>query len=286
MPPRSIVALVIVCWLVVNSVLVYREALPYWHAGGAPPYNIDLTEELSNSVVTWEIWQRQKHIGSAASFVERQRDRTFRLRTELRFQELPLPLIELKKIATMYHITEDGDLLGVSARFIINMEVARKTSEQFDLAVEGEVEGGTIAPRLSLNGQELPLGPVQVPLQGGGNVINPMQLLNRVPGLSEGRRWRMTLFDPISALGKAFPQYKEIFAAAEGMTIPELHAEVLADTLTWNDLEVPCYKIVYRKPGDPDPVAATWVRRRDALVLQQFSSSGLMEMTVKRVPER
>ncbi len=248
-------------------------------AGGPPPYNIDLTEEIGSSLVNWIIYQKEQKIGRATSLVERQPNRTYQLRTQLYFDKLRLPFVEINKISTAYHVTEDGELLGLSAQFVVHMQ-----KEEFDLEMQGEVDDGAITPKLLLNKQRLPLGEVKVPLTGTGNIVNPLQLLNRVPGLSEGRHWRMTLFDPLKALGKAFPEYKEVFAAAEGTTTPELRAEVVADTLQWDAMPVPCYKIEYRKPGEPDPVAATWVRRRDGLVLQQFSSSGLMDMTVRRVP--
>jgi hypothetical protein len=285
MPPRLIIVAVVLSWVAANGWLIRQHTLTYWRPGEPPPCHIDLTEEISSSLVAWEILQKDRHVGSATSAVERQRDRTYRLSTQLRFEEMKLPLMQIKRISTMYHINGDGALLGLSARFLLQTALAKNAFEQFELAIGGEVEQGEITPRLWLNQERVPLGEFKVPVTGA-SVVNPMQLLNRVPGLSEGRHWRMTLFDPIAALSKALPEYKEMFAAAESMSVPELHAVVVGDTLRWDNEDVPCYKIEYRKPGDPEPVATTWVRRRDGLVLQQFSSSGLFELTIRRIPNR
>jgi hypothetical protein len=288
MPPRIIVAAVVLGWLAANAWLVYREAVPYWRASGPPPYTIDLTEELGSSIVNWKIWQKNKPkpIGRAVSQVERQPDRSYLLRTNLYFDSFQLAVLEVKKLATVYHINEEGELLGVSAQCLGRLKHGKDIGFDFDLETEGQVVNGEIAPKLSLNKTPLPIGELKLPLLRGGNVLNPMHLLNRVPGLREGRAWRITLFDPMKSLGKALPDLQEVLQAAEGMTIPELHAEVVADTLWWDGDDVPCYRIDYRKPGDPEPVAATWVRRRDGLVLQQHSTSALLELTLTRDPSQ
>jgi hypothetical protein len=283
MPHRLIVVAVVTFWLAANGWLVYREVWPQWRAGGPPPYTIDLSEELGNSMINWEIYHGKKKAGAAISQVERQRDATYRLRTQLYFDRFKiLPLFELKKLSTAYHVTEEGDLLGLSVQFMVQMP----QQGEHELELKGAVENREILPKLFFDGQPLPLGESKIPLSQTGTVLNPMQLVNRVPGLSEGRRWRMALFDPLEALGKALPGADKLLAGAEGMTVPYLNAEVLADTLWWNDEDVDCFKIEYRKPKEPEPVAATWVRRRDGLVLQQFSASDFMEMTIRRIPPR
>jgi hypothetical protein len=284
MPSRSFVVAVIACWLAANFWLFHREVWPRWRSGEAPPYTIDLTEELGNPASDWEMLQKGKVIGRALSRVERRPDRTYALHTDLYFRNFPLPLIVLTRISTAYRVTEEGDLRGLWAQFVGRFSREIAGISDFDVQIDGTVENGEVAPKLRMNQLPLPLGDFKVPIRESGSVLNPMQLLNRVPGLSVGRSWRMHLFDPVQAFSKALPEYREIAAAAEGMTIPELHAEVVADTLHWDDQDVACFKIEYRKPGEPDPVAATWVRRRDGLVLQQQSASGLFELTLRRVP--
>jgi hypothetical protein len=280
MPPRSFVVLVILAWLGTTTWLLYREAWPYLQTGGPPPYAIDLTEELSTSEVNWKIYQNQKDIGYGISRVERKPDRTYQLRTTLRFTRFPI--LNLNKLETGYHITEEGALLGLSAQCLLHIGPGDPTVPNVDLRLEGTIVDGQLEPRMFLDKQPLPIGAIKIPIAERGSILNPMQLLNRVPGLREGRTWQMTLFDPMKSLGHAFPEYKEVLAAAEGVRVPELHALVVSDTLQWANVPVRCYKIEYRKPGELDPVAATWVRQSDGLVLQQQSRTALMEMTLTR----
>jgi hypothetical protein len=282
MPPRPFIALVILAWLATTSCLLYREVWPYLQPGGAPPYVIDLTEEIGGSLVNWTVLQKTAKIGSAVSRVERQPDATYRLQTTLTFYKFPI--LDLKKLVTSYHITDDGSLLGLSALCVIQLPHAPVKDPPLELQLDGALEGDDFVPRLSINKTPLPVGDVRVRMGERGNILNPMQLVNRVPGLRDGRTWRMALFDPVRALGQAFPEYKEVLASAEGMSVPELHAVVVRETLDWPDADnaVACYKIEYRKPGEPDPVAATWVRQSDGLVLQQHSRTALMEMTLRR----
>jgi hypothetical protein len=283
MPSRSIVAAVLLFWLGANGWMFYREVWPHWRSGEPPPYTIDLTEELGHASVNWQIWKKDKKIGTAISRVERQRDRTYKLHIQFRFDKFHVVILEVRKLSGVYHVTEDGELLGLSSQAAVAMK-DKLGSLEMEFEVKGLVEDGQLVPELFFNGEKLALGDLKVPVSGHGGALNPLHPLNRLPGLSEGRRWRITLFDPMSALGKAMgPQLQE---ALEGVSVRELLAEVKTDTLEWGRAEVDCFKIEYRTPGDADLVAATWVRRRDGLVLQQHSSYGLSEMTLRRDPNR
>jgi hypothetical protein len=286
MPSRSIVLAVVVCWLSANSWLLYREVWPHWRSGEPPPFSIDLTEELGNPSTEWGVWQKGRDIGRAVARVERQANRTYRLHTDVYFSQFRIPFLVLTRVSTAYQITEEGDLRGLWVQFVGRLQPEIAGICEIDIVMDGAVDNGEIVPKLKMNQVPLPLGEFKMPIKENGSVLNPMQLVNRVPGLSVGRRWRMTLFDPLKALGDALPEYKEVAAAAEGMSIPELNAEVVAATLVWEQEDVPCYKIEYRRPGEADPVASTWVRRRDGLVLQQHSASGLLELTLRRRPSR
>jgi len=283
MPPRSVVAAVLLFWLGANGWMFYREVWPHWRSGEPPPYTIDLTEELGHASVRWKILKKDRDVGHAISRVERQRDRTYKLHIDFHFKEFRVVILEVRKLSGVYHVTEDGELLGLSSQASVAMK-DKLGSLQMDFEVKGQVEDGQLLPEIFFNGEKLALGELKVPVAGHGGALNPLHPLNRLPGLSEGRRWRITLFDPMSALGKAMgPQLQE---ALEGVSVRELFAEVKTDTLEWGGAEVDCFKIEYRTPGDADLVAATWVRRRDGLVLQQHSSYGLSEMTLRRDPPR
>src|SRR6516225_8497606 len=200
MPHRSIVAVVIIAWLAANCLLFYREVWPHWRVGGPPPYAIDLTEELGKTHVNWRIFMAGKPAGNANSHVERQRDRTYRLHTNLRFNNLRLGNLELIRISTTYHVTEEGELLDLAVVFQFRLKNNDIDLPSAELAMDGVVKNGEIEPKLSFNGEPVPLGEGKVSISEGGSVLNPMHLLSRIPGLSEGRHWRMPLLDPMKAL--------------------------------------------------------------------------------------
>jgi hypothetical protein len=295
MPSRPLIAAIVLFWLGTNGYLFYTEVLPRWRAGEPPPYTIDLTEEVganrqSASTVNWNVLQKGSRIGQGFSQVGRRPDRTYELRTQFRFEKLKLlNLVDIRKIASTYHINEEGELLGLSAQAIIwqpNRKGQYPIEHKFDM--DGTVADGQLVPRFFYNDAEVKFGAVKVPVSHRGNTLNPLHPVNRVQGLSEGRTWRVPLFDPLSAdLGKSLaPEVRELLHAAEGMSIPVLEAIVTGETLAWDGADVPCFKIEYRKPGERELKAATWVRRRDGLVLQQFSSNDFMDLTLQRIPER
>ncbi len=288
MPPRPVAFIVVLFWLAANGWLIYREVWPNWRAGEPPPYTIDLTQELSKQTVGWEVLQKGARVGRALSGVERQPDRTYKLRSQFHFDKLRLLGIDIRRLVSAYHVTEDGELLGLSAEVVIEQSLGKHGILEHDFAMQGAVENGQLLPHFFYNKEKLALGEVRIPVAGRGGALNPLDPLNRVTGLSAGRRWRIALFDPLgSELSKALgPQFQEVLEAVQGMTIPTLEAEVRDDDLAWDGADVPCFKIEYRKPGEQELAAATWVRRRDGLVLQQFSRHELLELTLRREPVR
>lgn len=286
MPPRSIVTAILGFWLAANGWLVYREVWPYWRPGEPPPYTIDLTEELGSSSVDWQILKNDRPIGNAIAHIERQRGRIYRLRTEYHFDKLRLSKLAIRQLTTTYYVNPEGDLLGLGTKARIAFLHGKLPDTETEIAMEAWVHDGMLEPRLMLDKMPLGwLGDAKVPIERRGGVINPLHPLNRLPGLTVGRHWRIALFDPIGALGEAMgSQFQEAFDLLKGLTVHELFADVKADTLAWDGAEVACFKIEYRKPGAPDLVAATWVRRRDGLVLQQFSRDALTELTLRRTP--
>jgi hypothetical protein len=149
--------------------------------------------------------------------------------------------------------------------------------QEFEMEVKGNVENEVLEPRLFLGPEMAPfkLGKMRVP--SGGTVLNPMHLLNRVPGMRPGRHWRVPLLDPLAdtnAIGAFIPK---------SLAVTELEASVEPVMLKWGHEEVTCYCIEYRKPGEADVRARTWVRRRDGLVLQQEAGVGGLALIIQRV---
>jgi hypothetical protein len=295
MPPRLFSLAIIVFWTTMTGWLLYREVWPQFRAGKPPPYTIDLTEEVGANMVSWTILQKGERVGLGHSQVTRLADRTFELHSQFRFDQmlLKLPvfggqeksnLLKLKKIAGVYHVTETGRLLGLSSTFIVGKDALPGAAMlDFELEIRGDVhEDVLVLDKMLVSGQqqEVPAwAQAHIPVRG--NVFNPMQLLNRVPGLRPESRWRVPLLEPLggqlSVLSTFLPH---------SLSMPELEASVETVNLAWNDEEVACYQILYRKPGDEEVRARPWARRRDGLVLQQEASVAGHGFVIQRVPPK
>ncbi len=291
MPPRLVSLAIIVFWTTMTGWLLYREVWPRYRAGEPPPFSIDLTEEVSALPISWTIFQKGERAGTGQSQVLRMPDRTFELRSLFRFDaiDLKLPLLagadekpQVRKLMCAYHVTDAGRLLGLSSSVILGFPIDPKQfALDIELELHGEVSEGVLRlqPRGLLGGTEVKelasmlklvgLGELQIPVRG--SVLNPMHLLNRVPGLHLGQSWRVPLLDP----------------GLSGASLAELEATVGQDLLSWHDGMVPCYKIEYREPGNKQEVrAATWVRQRDGLVLRQDAGFGGREFVIQRDPPK
>jgi hypothetical protein len=121
---------------------------------------------------------------------------------------------------------------------------------------------------------------VAFPVSDSGNMLNPMHLVPKISGLHEGRTWKIPLMNPLEAIPT---EYRDL-VPTRNMVVKELIATVLVEDRDWHGALEPCFKIEYGKPGER-PLAATWVRRRDDLVLEQWASYEGVEYTLQRVNE-
>lgn len=273
MPPRWCTLLIVVFWLATTSWMFYREAWPRLQGGEPPPYTIDLTDEVSIQHVPWKVLHKGEMVGTGRSLVRRQADRTYQLETVFKFDKLQiLKLFDLRKMVTLYRVTEAGELRELAAKVVLSEALSAKNKPvEMTLEVSGLVEQGKFRPHVRVQGldQDVPnLDPVDV--SGQGNVLNPMHLLNRLSGLRVGQRWRIPLVDPLSSL-----------VPGQNLSLPFLEADVKAGTLLWNQEDVPCFKIEYREIGKK-VTASTWVRQRDGMVLQQEANHQGLDLVLIR----
>src|SRR5207302_1863942 len=99
-----------------------------------------------------------------------------------------------------------------------------------------------------------------------GSVLNPLQPLNRLPGLRRGQRWEVPLVHPLADVAHKY--LKDVIGTAPAPQLRVLQAEVLPETqwLEWgvNHTQVPCLVIEYHSD---DMTGKTWVRASDGVVL-------------------
>lgn len=282
MPSRPIVAAIVFFWLAMAGWYVFRDLAPRWAADAAPPYHIDLTDEVSasrmGSAISWNVYLENKHVGMGATKVVRSKEdrRRFELRGE--FFNLRAPIVkdvlDLRKLWNRYVVTQEGDLVemeaGTTLSLLVDVPVLGKG--EHTLLASAKMVDGQMTPRITLDGQEWNmLG--DVAMARHGRILNPLYPFNRIPGLSEGKTWK----EPLLHLTGDFASH------LSARSVPrEVFAEVVTDSLSWNDEDVACFKIEYRGGPQRSVVARTWVRRRDGLVLRQEANLEGIEIALVR----
>jgi hypothetical protein len=287
MPPRFITAAIVIFWLGMTGWLIYREVVPTMIADAAPPFHIDLTEEIEwteknggkrGSFVRWNVDYNGKRVGKAYSRVVARPDRSYEFQSNFDFEERKFTVgpISVDKMQNMYRIAEDGKLAALSS----DLESALGTVRVRGEVVEGSFEAKVLvdSPLPLIGKAEHKFDKVDFPQEG--NVLNPMHLVNRlrvngVGGLHDGKTWKIPLLDPFGGIVEKLVGKK--------MSIPVLIAVVTVDSLHWDKKDVVCYKIDYHEPGK-EVTASTWVRKTDGLVLQQQSEHQGFKMVLQRMP--
>jgi hypothetical protein len=284
MPARHFVVAIVLFWMAATGWLVYRDIWPSVRPGEPPPFTIDLADEVKSAAENrWKVFQNGEEKGYAVTFVRpRLDDATYEVKGEFRLW----PSIELRgkgdpeqKITSMYRLTREGELREVEASF-----EGKWGNVSVKGTVKGPVQDGLFRPRAELEvfGQRLKgllgksldeeLKPVEVSVRG--SVLNPMQPLNRLPGLRKGQHWRMPLVDPVEDMLRetlrAFPLLSGAFRD-QGPEVTSLEARVRPqlEVLKLNQNVIPCLVIDYE---GGDLTAQTWVRQLDGLVLVQEAS--------------
>lgn len=285
MPPRIVTVTIVLFWLATTGALVYYEMAPRFHAGEPPPFAIPMTAEVSTTSVQWNVLSDGKEIGSGTTQIERLADRTYELSARFSIARFNLLIFELHdlKINSKYCITQEGNLVNSSAfaSFIAkNIPFFEGQSVPAEFEFKGEIKEHLFHPKLIVRafGEELKGFPElePFPVAESGNILNPMHLVHKISGLSAGRTWRIPLMDPMRALPS------RLRVAPQELSVDELIASVSLDDLSHHRVDEPCYKIEYSKSGESRPLAATWVRRRDDAVLQQWARYEGLEYTLQR----
>jgi hypothetical protein len=279
MPSRPVTAAILLLWVLSTGWMLQREVLSRMGTHEPPPLHFDLADDVSDRLITWKIYRGEELIGNARSTIKRKEDRTFELGCEHQYYRKfgPTRLADIKKVASIYRVTMEGDLvemsMSIKAQFTGNMmaeQAARGTVKDGKLHMELDKEGFLVKFGA---GALIQLKPVDVP--PGTTVLNTMHPLHRITGLWEGRRWKVPVFNPI--------KFDFALLAKEP---PEPIAEVASDTITWRGEEVDCWRIDYTDTKKDERIGHTWVRCTDGLVLRQEASLENNKLTLERESAR
>jgi hypothetical protein len=305
MPSRPIVALVLLFWLAVLAVVVYREVVPRFFGDEPPAPEFVAVDELSQATVGWTVFRgapnkppaADEPIGKMTSRTEYvAADDSFRYVNTYRGVKLGMLGVELiiPNATTTLRIDRDGKLKEQTlrgtaeldlGRFGVNGQKLTATAEATGVVKDGLLEGSATltAPDLLAEPSAGTFTPVPVP---NGQVLNPLMPMDRLRGVVPGRRWVVQQVDPMrEALGELLVKGlqeglarqgggKRAAAAVTLPTPPELLAEVLTgpEQIDRPGGPVSCWVIEYRCEKPP-VLARTYVRRDDGRVLRQEATA-------------
>ncbi len=293
MPSRLITASIVLFWLTTVGWFGYREIRPILFPGDAPPFVIELADEVTSEFagqirgpdVLWGVYRGDKRIGRAETRLRYFReDNTFEMETRLVDVEL-LAIVQLAEMTNAYRLTRAGELRAI--RMYGKLKIGKMEGTA---TFTGEVRNGKLYRTGmldfgSLGGKsEVKLEPIDAPT---GSVLNPMHPVPRIKGLRPGRRWRMPILNPLGdavepALKAAFQSFDVKPPQLKLPSGPKfLDAEVLSETATikLDDKEYPCRIIEYR--GDERP-SRTYVRISDGAVMIQEAYALGEQITLRR----
>jgi hypothetical protein len=287
MPSRVVSLLIILFWLGTTSWFVHRELWPLFFPNDAPPFLIELDDEITSqfsgesrrSDAFWDIQRNEERIGFGESRLRYVKEVDL-FEMETRIRELRLKgfvRVEMSDLISSYRVNRQGELRGLRMSGHMTLHVlGMSLSGSMDLV--GEVKDGKLIRSGVL---DLPgLGKINPKFDvidaPRGSFLNPMHPVPKVR-VRPGHRWRMPVMDPLTdALEPILQSIVEQVRPDQPIDWKKLlpprpsfmDAEVLQElvTIEYYKEKVPCYVIEFRSEGR---IARTYVRESDGAVMRQ-----------------
>jgi hypothetical protein len=253
MPSRWVTLGIVAFWVATTLWLVWREG--WQKASEPPPFTIDRTDEVGVQIANWDVRQGGRRVAQVRTRLGRNADDLlYDAACEYgHFDGFTYRGLLVRRFSSVYRVTPRGELRSLSCAVSLAGPLGPRLGAEIDWS-----------PRAGGHVRHSHLGDALTGEQPAGRttVFNLLHPLHKVAALSEGRRWRTEMLDPLAT---ALP------ADAEPRGVPTgwLEAAVTAAALPWRGLEVECWRIDFREADGASPHARVWVRRRDNLVLRQ-----------------
>ncbi len=289
MPSRGLCLVIVLFWVGTLGWVGYQQVLPRLLRDAPPAVQIDLADEAAQSLPSrWTVYRGTQRIGTLNTRTQYdEKLNTFAYISsyqQLQFQQNSLTVLIPDLTMTMI-VNRAGELRGqemigtIKGKYQTGPLTIFESSAQ--ATIKAVVSAGQLTGTVSLSSDfgsiNEPLEPVPVP---AGQVLNPLQPVNRLRDVRPGQRWVVHEIDP---LGRAFKTLGEkLFEQKAGAALAgmakrfaaadqdeELIAEVgsRSEMLTRkDDTTVECWVIEYRRA---ESKARTWVSVADGKVLQQ-----------------
>ncbi len=284
MPPRGIIAGIVIFWIGMSGWLFFREFWPQLQPGQPPPFRIDLADEAQNNIpIRWSIFKDEENRGYIRSWVTfREQDDTFELVGEFKlWKKNPIEGQPDFVVISRYRVTREGELREFESAIDMNLKMKApnsplipSTREDSETALKvellhltGEVRDHYCYPRLKVASEvkkwvplaslfEREMEPVAMPNRA--SILNTLAPVNKLARVRKGQRWRVPMVDPLAMFWNQSPRMEY------------LDALVLNDIqwIQWGNKKepAPCLVIEYR--GD-DISGHTWIQEEDGMVVRQ-----------------
>lgn len=291
MPPRFLVAFIVVFWVGTIAYLIYEEYWPWWRTDAPPAFIVEMADEASPLVTQWSIYRGDKKVGSISTTMTCLKDDTIELEStieDLMF-EVPAVLVpvtvhfHITKLRTVQRVRRDGQLVRVRSKLNLAIGAFGKDKDlKITAIIQGNVVDGHLHARSTLHSDfgrtEQDLEPIPIQM---GSAFNPMQPIAKLR-VRPGQHWKMSSVDPLGeAIQASFRHFVQQVAAMGGTSIklkvdtPKLIlAEVASEPRQWSydGKSAKCYVIEYRT-DDRNLTGSTWVSVDDGKVMRQEISS-------------
>lgn len=285
MPGRRDIALIVSFWFATVGYVGYRDVWPRLVRDTAPTVWIDLSDEATQTVpVRWGLFRDGAKIGTVTTQMSYDAGRdAFEFTTKFRDykEEFPpiqcvVPEMEQTTVLSRTGQLREQRMQGTLIANFLGREVARGTARIHCVVRDGELVGHCHLDSDFFDKFEEPLEPTPVP---DGQVLNPLQPVNRLRGVKPGLRW---IVHEINPLAEALDNAKRQVFAKKGLsstlfapktTERESMIATVGDApelLATKRGEVSCHVIEIR--GDRG-TTTVWVRVADGFVMKQVANS-------------
>jgi hypothetical protein len=283
MPSTRGIAFIALFWLATVGYVGYRDVWPRLVRDAAPTVWIDLSDEATQAVpVRWGLFRGDVRVGTVLTQMNYDAA-TDQFRFVTKYREFQLDVQPIRCSVPEMELTtllnRSGALCGQSmhgtliAKYL-GLKVATGTARIDCMVRDGELVGICRLDSEYFPTIEEPLEPTPVP---DGQVLNPLQPVNRLRGVRPGLRWVIYANDPLGdAIANATAQVLKKKGVGSSLFTPK-PTERKSMIATVSDVAEPlrtvrgdfqCWAIEVR--GDQG-TATIWVRASDGFVMRQVA---------------
>lgn len=272
---------IILFWGITSGWLVVTKIVPSLRPGAPPGYQALSASDAVLEPVAWTVEWNERPVGWALTELERAPDGGLLVRSRLRFDRMPfgelipgwvaalmpvsVPRDMATEIETRGHMEIDpsGQLRRFSS--VVSVPAAFQT-----ITLEGSCRQGSLAMHVQAGSLTYDVSrdlPGQITL---GDEFTPQAIL---PGLYEGRRWTMPVYNPLRAAHSPL----EILLAEVGGE----------DMLYWDNRLMRVDLVTYRETATTggEPRCRLWVDKEGRVLKQEASILGEKLAFVRRSAE-